>query len=244
MTKAEFISVQERSIAFINEKPRRDDPRGIMWCGGFAATMEGTKASFLAEWAKAHAVNFLRFDYSGCGHSSGEFYDSTIKHWKEEGVEVFRRFALPKQMIIASSMGAWVAWEIAKQFPAQIAALIFIAPAPDFTEKLLGDKFKSKLAKVGRLALDDPSGPMSHQMVEDGKKELVMGQPLKLSCPIHILSGLEDEVVPLSHVLEVVRLLDAPDVQLTLIKNGDHSLSSPEHLNQLQALVEKFYHNL
>lgn len=239
----EFINIKNRKIAVINSTPQAGD-KAIMWCGGFASTMEGTKASFLAEWAHTNQVNFLRFDYSGCGASSGDFYDSFISHWKEDARTVFERFAKPKQILIASSMGAWAAWDIIKHHADRVSALILIAPAPDFTEKLLSEKFKSKLASVGTLPLDDPSGPLSHGLVEDGKKELVMGEPLKLSCPVHILSGLDDEVVPLSHVLEVVELLDAPSVQLTLIKGGDHSLSAPEHLKQLQDLTEKLYQAL
>ena len=220
MTKPEFIDVGSRQIALVNACPNSDSDKGIMWCGGFASTMDGTKASFLAEWAERERINFTRFDYSGCGLSSGNFYDSTIKHWSEEALAVFRLCAKPKQMIIASSMGAWVAWHIAKHFPQQIGALILIAPAPDFTERLLSEKLKAKLAKVGTLPLDDPSGPLSRQLVEDGKKMAVMAEPLKLSCAVHILLGLDDEVVPLAHVLDIVKLLEAPSVQLTLIKAG------------------------
>lgn len=238
----ESIKIKGREIAVNNYNPQTAPAgKGILWCGGFASTMEGTKASFLADWSKNREINFLRFDYSGCGRSSGDFYDGKISFWKAEAEEVFRQFAKPKQLIVASSMGAWVAWHIAKIFPKQIAGLILIAPAPDFTEKLLSTNFKKKLEKVGRLTLDDPSGPLSHDLIEDCKKELVMGEKLKLSCPVHILCGQKDEVVPLSHVLEVMELLDSSDVKLTLIKGGDHSLSSPEHLNLLEGLVEKFY---
>jgi alpha-beta hydrolase superfamily lysophospholipase len=239
----EFIKVKEHKIAVIDSSPTSDD-RGIMWCGGFASTMDGTKASYLADWAAQAQVNFLRFDYSGCGASSGDFYDGVISQWKAEARAVFEQKAKAKQIIIASSMGAWVAWDIIQHHANKIAAVILIAPAPDFTEKLLSKKLKAKLADVGTLALDDPSGPLSHRLVEDAKGELVMGAPLKLFCPVHILSGMSDDVVPLSHVLEVVELLDAPSVQLTLIKGGDHSLSAPAHLVQLKDLAEKLYRAL
>lgn len=237
----EFIEVQNRQIAVINDCPDAGAGKGIMWIGGFASTMEGTKASYLAAWAKAEKANFLRFDYSGCGASAGDFYDGRISTWNKEGEAVFGQFAKARQIVIASSMGAWVAWSFAERYAAQIAALILIAPAPDFTARLIGEKTKARLAAVGTLPLDDPSGPLSHKFVEDGNQELVLDKKLHLSCPVHIFHGLSDSVVSLSHALEVVEQIEAPEVQLILIKGCDHSLSDPKQLAQLKEKVAALY---
>ena len=139
--------------------------------------MNGTKASFLAQWAQENGVNFLRFDYSGCGQSQGDFYQRGISHWSAEASAVFSAHAKGKQLVIASSMGAWCAIHLLKRFSNQIGAVIFIAPAPDFTHKLLSPKFRQKILDEGDLAPDHPSGPLSRFLIEDAANQLVMDRP-------------------------------------------------------------------
>ena len=239
-SEIEFIEVSGRQIAYRRSQPNPAD-KGVIWLGSFASDMDGTKASFLADWAAAANINFLRFDYSGCGHSKGDFYASALSHWREEAEAVFAAAAPGKALVIASSMGAWIALHVVRRFQPQIAAMIFIAPAPDFTHKLLSEKLRQKIIALGRLPAEHPSGPLSHLLIEDAGGQLVMGERINLTCPVHMLLGLQDDVVSLAHVLELVELISAPDVQLTLIKHGDHRLSEPDHLAQLRALAEQLY---
>ncbi len=219
---------------------------GVFWLGGFASDMDGTKASFLDEWAQAAQANYLRFDYSGCGLSDGDFYQGTLSRWREDAAAIFDHLTQGRQLVIASSMGAWIALHLAMspQRAANIAAMILIAPAPDFTHKLLSKKLRQHIMREERLAADHPSGPLSRGLLEDAQTQLVMNQKITLACPVHILHGLQDAVVPLSHVLELIELLDAPDITLTAIKNADHRLSEPHHLQQLKDIVNKLYQDV
>ncbi len=244
--ESQFLdSPQGRRLAYrrLSASTRHD---GVIWLGGFASDMDGTKASFLAAWAATAAVDFLRFDYSGCGLSPGDFYQGNLSCWRQDAACVFDQLTRGPQLVVASSMGAWIALHLAveSQRAEKIAAMILIAPAPDFTHKLLSEKLRQKIIREDRLAADHPSGPLSRGLLEDAQTQLIMGKRIKLACPVHILHGLADDVVPLSHVLELIDLIDAPEVSLTAIKNADHRLSEFRHLQRLKDMVEKIYQDM
>src|SRR5580692_4373815 len=82
---------------------------GLFWLGGFKSDMNGTKAQALDDWARARGRALVRFDYSGHGQSGGRFTDGTIGRWLEESVAVFDACCRGAQVVIGSSMGAWLA---------------------------------------------------------------------------------------------------------------------------------------
>ncbi|MCX7898998.1 MAG: alpha/beta hydrolase, partial [Methylocystis sp.] len=115
---------------------------GLVWLGGFASDMTGTKASFLDDWARETGRAFLRFDYSGHGQSGGRFEDGCISDWLEQSVAVFERSTAGPQIVVGTSMGGWIALLLArrlaeKNMSDRLAGLILLAPAADFTEALM-----------------------------------------------------------------------------------------------------------
>ncbi|MHC2338706.1 pimeloyl-ACP methyl ester carboxylesterase [Bradyrhizobium sp. USDA 4454] len=135
---------------------------GLFWLGGFKSDMTGTKAIALDAWAAEHGRSSVRFDYSGHGESGGEFVDGTIGRWLEESLAVFSQFCSGPQIVIGSSMGGWMALLLAREFAkrgkgaASLAGLVLIAPAPDFTEELMCERFLA-----GNPRRDRDQGPMA-----------------------------------------------------------------------------------
>src|ERR1700755_2532806 len=110
----------------------------LVWRGGFRSDMAGTKAEALAEWAAANGRAYLRFDYLGHGESSGDFRaKGTITRWREDALAVLDELALGPVVLVGSSMGGWLACLVALARPGRVKALVLVAPAPDFTEKLM-----------------------------------------------------------------------------------------------------------
>ncbi len=114
----------------------------MLWCGGFLSDMRGTKAEALAEWGLRAGRQVVRFDYSGHGESGARFEDGTISRWAEEALAVLEAFTKGPQIVVGSSMGGWISLLMAKALAARkkskrLAALVLIAPAPDFTEELM-----------------------------------------------------------------------------------------------------------
>src|SRR5690606_5421031 len=121
----------------------------VVWLGGFNSDMAGTKAQALADWALACGRAYVRFDYFGHGESSGEFAEGTITRWREDALAVLDELALGEVVLVGSSMGGWIACLAAMARPERVKAMVLIAPAPDFTEKLMAPEIPPE----GRAAL-------------------------------------------------------------------------------------------
>lgn len=223
---------------------------GIVWLGGYRSDMTGTKAEALDARAAETGRAFLRHDYSGHGRSGGEFRDGTISRWLTESVAVFDAFAKGPQVVVASSMGAWIALlmvaELLKRGDDRVRGLVLIAPAPDFTSELiepqLTESQRRDLAEKGFF--EEPSGyapepnVYTRALIEDGRARRVMTGPIDTHCPVHILQGLADPDVPHAHALKLASHLPADDVTVTLIPAGDHRLSRPEDIALLVRTVD------
>ena len=212
----------------------------LFWLGGFASDMTGTKAAHLARSALTEGRAFLRFDYSGHGASEGRFEDGSISGWTEDALAVFDSLAEGPQIVIGSSMGGWIASLLALKRPRRVAALVFIAPAPDFTDALIwasmDEATRERLMREGRIVEPSPYGGVTfitRRLIEDGRRNLLLGGPIAIACPVRILHGMKDEEVPFAHALRFAEGIASPDVEITLVKDGDHRLSRPADLDLL-----------
>jgi pimeloyl-ACP methyl ester carboxylesterase len=232
---------------------------GLFWLGGFKSDMQGTKAQALDGWARLHGRAFTRFDYSGHGESGGRFADGTIGRWLEESLAVFDVFGGGPQVVIGSSMGGWLALllmrALARRSPpaagrtaAQVAALVLIAPAVDFTEALMWKAFSPEIRREieARGVWERPSRygeepyPITRELIEEGRHHLLLDGLIETGCPVRILQGVQDPDVPWRHAVDLTARLAQDDVVLTLVKDGDHRLSRPEDLERLLAVVAEF----
>lgn len=232
-----------REIAVLR---REGDGPCVVWLGGFLSEMTATKASALDEWAASAGRAMLRFDYSGHGASGGRFRDGCIGDWLEDSLAAIERHAGEAPVLVGSSMGGWIALLAARKMPTPPSGLVLIAPATDFTETLMWDRFPE--AKR-RAILEDgvylaPSQyspeptPITRKLVEEGRDHLLLGGPVRTRCPVHIVQGMADPDVPWEHALKLVERLAEDDVTTTLIKDGDHRLSRPEDLARIIEAVD------
>jgi pimeloyl-ACP methyl ester carboxylesterase len=214
---------------------------GIVFLGGFRSDMTGTKALFLGDYCRGRGRAFVRFDYFGHGASSGDFSLGTIGGWREDAIAVIDSLTSGPQILVGSSMGGWIMLLAALARPGRIAALVGIAGAPDFTEELLWPRLspaqREEMVERGRVVLPsefDPAGYLyTGALVEDGKRHLLLRAPIPLDVPVRLLHGLADASVPWQLSLRVAERLAGRDVAVTLVKDGDHRLSSPADLERL-----------
>ncbi len=244
------LPAPKRTIAV---RAREGKSPGLFWLGGFKSDMKGTKAEALDRWAESQGRACVRFDYSGHGESGGDFTDGTIGRWLEESIAVYRRFAQGPQVVVGSSMGGWLALLLARRLRERndappIAGMALIAPAVDFTEELMWKQFsdatkreiEEKGAWMRPSAYAEEPYPITKQLIEDGRKHLLLGGLIETGCPVHILQGVQDQDVPWRHAVELISRFARDDVVLTLIKDGDHRLSRPEDIERLIAAVKEF----
>lgn len=238
-----------RRIA-VRVTPGRSEPGapGILWCGGYLSDMRGSKAEELAKWGLTQGRQVVRFDYSGHGESGGAFIDGSISDWTEDALAVFDRCTSGPQIVVGSSMGGWIALLLAralaardKQVPgnSRLAGLVLIAPAPDFTEELMWKamtpEIRAEIMESGVWYRESEYGrsPITRTLIEDGRRHVVLGAPFAVGCPVRILQGVADDVVPWRHAMKLVTCLAEDDVVATLVKDGDHRLSRPEDIARM-----------
>ncbi|MCZ2327972.1 alpha/beta hydrolase [Bartonella sp. F02] len=242
----QFFSFEKTALAVRFRKGNRSP--GLVWLSGYRSDMLANKAMKIDSFAQKNDLSCLRFDYSGHGESEGDFFQGTISRWVQESLAVFENYCEGPQILIGSSMGGWIALRLAMmlaQKNREIAGMVLIAPAPDFTQTLvepaLGEaewKILEEKGYVERPAVGDGDPlPFTKTLIEDGRNNCVMKGCIDLRCPIHILQGMEDTEIPYQHTLTLLDHLPLHDVTLTLIRDGDHRLSRPQDLECLEKVL-------
>ncbi len=224
----------------------------VVFFGGYASDMSGTKARFLEAGAKSRGRAYLRFDYQGHGESSGAFAEGGIGLWSEDARALIEHVCGGPLLLVGSSMGAWIMLHVALALRQRVAALLGIASAPDFSEDLilpsLSSEQRAELERKGLLKMPSRYGDapqiVSRNFIEDGRRHLLLRSEIELDCPVRLLHGLEDPDVPWQTSLKLAGALRSRDVQLTLIKNGDHRLSTQSELEIIERALESLIASL
>jgi len=218
---------------------------GILFLGGFASSMAGSKATFLMEMAKAEGRDCVVFDYKGHGASDGKFEEGTVGEWCDDAISVCDQLTRGPQIVIGSSMGGWLMLLLAKRRPERVKALIGLASSPGFTERLFFDRLleeeRQTLLKKGvvHTVLGGTPYTISKNLIEEARGHLIK-EPLCFKFPVHLIHGDEDPVVSWAISHELLLDIRAPLVQFSLIQGGDHSLSRSKDLAFLRSVVQTF----
>ena len=244
-TSSEPASLARPDGAAIAYHRTRGGSPGIVFLGGFRSDMTGTKALFLEDYCRRRGRAYVCFDYFGYGMSSGEFGAGTIGRWREDAIAVIDSLTEGPQILVGSSMGGWIMLLAALARPERVVGLVGIAAAPDFTEELVPKRLtpeqRREIEEKGAVTLPsdyDPAGYLyTRALIGDGRKHLLLGAPIALDVPVRLLHGLADASVPWQLSLRLAERLQRRDVAVTLVKGGDHRLSSDADLARLaQAL--------
>lgn len=218
---------------------------GIVFLGGFMSDMTGTKALALEAFARERGQSFLRLDYQGHGQSSGRFADGTIGLWLSDALHVIDEVSDGPQILVGSSMGGWMMLLAALRRPQRVAGLVGIAAAPDFTEDLMWrtfpDEVKEALQRDGvwREPSEYSEEPytITMNLIVEGRNHLIMRDPLAIRVPVRLLHGMRDSSVPYQLSLKIAETVKSEDVQVLLVKDGDHRLSTERDLAILKRTV-------
>ncbi|KRA80364.1 alpha/beta fold hydrolase [Altererythrobacter sp. Root672] len=201
----------------------------IVFLPGYMSDMAGSKATALLAWAEAERRECLLLDYSGCGESGGDFADGTLARWAEEVLALIEAEVRGEVVLVGSSMGGWLMLLAAQQLGSKLVGLVGIAAAPDFTDWGYDDAQKAQLSNGETLFTENAYGydptPTHPGFWSDGQDRRQLESEIAIDCPVRLLHGQEDTDVPPKISLRLAEALRSQDVQVTLIKGGDHRLS-------------------
>ena len=234
-----FTTSKKKKIKYLFIK--KNSQITVVFFHGFMSDMVGAKPSAVQKFCRKLKLNFLKFEYSGHGRSSGKFIEGNIAKWTDEAKQLIRsKIKKDKNLIfIGSSMGSWIALNLFSFFKKQIKGFIGIASAPEFLEKLMWKKFSKKIRKIimnKKIYHLDHGGfvyPITKQLIFDGRKNKVLNNKINLKIPIVLFHGTNDEVVPLNLSRKIFKICKKSKRKLIKIKNGNHSLSRKSDLKKI-----------
>tara|TARA_B100000378_G_scaffold6402_1_gene5830 strand:+ start:480 stop:1247 length:768 start_codon:yes stop_codon:yes gene_type:complete len=244
-----FLTPKKRKINYllINKKSQIT----VVFFHGFMSDMTGKKPIAVQNFCKKHKLNFLKFEYSGHGKSSGKFTDGNISKWTNDAKSLIRsKTKKSKNLIfVGSSMGSWIALNLFSYFKKKLKAFIGIASAPEFLEELMWKKFNRKIKKIimtkkiYHLDHGEYSYPLTKQLILDGRKNKILNNKINLNIPIVLLHGKKDEIVPLKVSRNILKICKKSKKKFIKIKNGDHSLSRKSDLKILCSELKNLIKN-
>ncbi|MCI4665665.1 MAG: alpha/beta hydrolase [Neomegalonema sp.] len=241
-----------REIAYAKTPPVQTDAPGVVFLCGYRSDMSGDKAQHLQSWAQTTGRGFLRFDYTGHGASSGDFEEGTIGAWARDAYDAITMLTEGPQILVGSSMGGWISLITIKRLLQEgaqdrIAGFVGIAAAPDFTEDMMWSRFseaqRTELSISGKVALPSEYTPehptiVTRRLIEEGRDNLVLREPLALPFPVRLLQGTADRDVELTVALQLLAHIECGDARLALVKDADHRMSTPRELALLVETLE------
>ena len=240
-----FKITEQRKIRYL--KNLKKNAIYIVFLHGFMSDLEGKKPKAFHDFAKKNNLGFLALEYYGHGKSSGKFIDGNISRWSKDVKTLIKRVVKKNKMIlIGSSMGAWISLNQFKYFKKQIIGFLGIGSAPEFLENLMWKKFSKKMKKeikkngIINLKHGKYEYPISYQLIKDGRKNKILHKKITHNIKIVMIHGSKDESVPVIYSKKILKIFKTSKKKLIVIKNGDHSLSSPKYLRLIKKELKLF----
>jgi len=207
-----FTTTSKKKIKYLFIK--KNSEITVVFFHGFMSDMIGKKPKAVQKFCKRLKLNFLKFEYSGHGKSTGQFIEGNITKWTNEAKQLIKsKIKKDSNLIfIGSSMGSWIALNLFSFFKNQIKGFIGIASAPEFLEKLMWKKFSKKIKKIimtKKIYHLDHGGfiyPITKQLIMDGRKNKVLNNKINLKIPIILFHGTKDKVVPLNLSKKIIKI--------------------------------------
>jgi len=240
MTNFNYIKLtNSKKIRYL--KHNQKNSNYIVFLHGFMSDLEGKKPKAFLNFAKKNRLGFLALEYSGHGKSSGNFTSGNISKWTKETKLLIKKVVKKNKIIlIGSSMGAWISLNQFEYFKNQIIGFLGVGSAPEFLENLMWNKFSKKMKneikknRIIDLKHGDYEYPITLQLIQDGRKNKVLNKKIYQNLNVTMIHGSKDKSVPVSYSRKVLKIFINAKKKLVIVKNGDHSLSSPKWLKLLK----------
>ncbi|RZO88116.1 MAG: alpha/beta hydrolase [alpha proteobacterium HIMB114] len=249
--KKNYFYTKEKQSLYYTEVSTKSKV-AVFFLHGLMSDISGKKVKYLRSLCKKNNINFLAFDYSGHGKSSGIFEYRGIDDWIEESVEIYSSKLKNKKIIlVGSSCGGWIAARLIWKIKKNIIGYIGIAAAADFTKHLMWNTFSKKTKQIirsGKIYKQknsyDSFYPIGKSLIYGGNKHLILEKKINCNFPLRFFHGLKDDVVPIKYSYLLSKTLIAKDSLIMLQNEGDHSLSSKKDLKRIGGELISLIKNL
>jgi pimeloyl-ACP methyl ester carboxylesterase len=221
------VPIASGTLALLLHLPARLPAPCVVACHGLAASKDTDKYVLLGEELPAAGLALARFDFRGCGESSGHMAETTIASRIEDVEAVLAFLAADSRLghrvgLLGSSLGGFVALHVAARRPG-LPVVTWSAPA-SLTE-LANDDLEEGRGLGVAFALEYATA--RYALAPSG-------------VPMHlVIHGEDDEVVGVEHAASLHDIAAEP-CDLVLIPGGDHRLTDPVHRKQAASLSREW----
>lgn len=212
----------------------------ILYLHGFCGDMDGKKGTLMENIAKEKNVNLIKLNYLGHGTSSGKMIDFVLSDWFDNIKTVIDKVSHKNLVLVGSSMGGWLSYLTALEYSTKIKAIITFSTAIDFltevVEPLMKDNEEYEIMNFDGT----PSGNIvKRKLLLDSKQyNLLNKDKIELNCPIRMLHGLKDTLIPYQIALNFFEKLTSNDAEFILTKEMDHRLHLDGNFDVLRDVIK------
>ena len=200
----------------------RDQRLKIFYLHGFASSARSSKAAFVAGKLREHGIELHTPDFN-----EPDFSTLTITRMVDQVGQAIAGVTGPV-VLIGSSLGAFVAVQVALKHAGRIDRLVLLAPALDFggnRMRSLGDVGLDEWKRRNRLDIFHYGYgrmmPVHYELYEDARRYDCVNAAL--SMPIQVFQGRRDDAVDPDSVERWSRA--RPNVELHML-DDDHQLTA------------------
>jgi uncharacterized protein len=223
----------------------------VQWVHGFGSHRGGEKALAVRDECLRRGWSFATFDFRGHGESSGTMHElrasrlqedlSTIRDWlkKECG---HSRIGL-----VGSSMGGFAGAWFATNNANVVIGCVLLAPAFGFLERrweklTVAQREEWRITDRLRVKTEWVETELGYGLSEERDDFRVIDLANAWKTPTVLIHGASDDVIPDAESLFFFRNAAYPDIELRLLKAGDHRLTAFKE--EIAAEVGRFFDKL
>jgi len=245
------IIINNNKISYIlKNKTKKGNKATVVFLCGYKSDKNGKKALFIESIRKKMGFEYLRFDYSGHGESSGNIDSLLFSDWINESRILIEKMTKYPLILVGSSMGGWIAFYLSSIIKTKILGVVGISTAADFTlklEKKLNKKEYEDYIKQRKLVIisEYSNTPyiFSKNFINNSKKFFLLKKKVRIKCKSTLLYGLKDNSVELDTQIELLKRFTHPNTSLVISKNSDHRMSSNYDLEILKNAILNYIKN-
>ncbi len=245
LVSGEYVEFPSRSgVTLVGDLFRASKPGSpcLLLCHGMESTRGGTKQTALVERFAPQGMTVVRFDFSFVGDSGGSFEDLTISGEVDDlqgALDFVAELEPSRCIVLGSSLGGTVSLIGAAKRSDMVDAVATIAAPADaslFTEGL-SDPDREQWRRSGVRSWRD--GTMRSTFLDDVEALDILESVRQLQCPLLVMHGDVDSVVPVSHAHMIVEAAPGP-TSLEIFRGVDHRFEEPGALDGLLDCVESW----
>ncbi|MDF1810004.1 MAG: alpha/beta hydrolase [Phycisphaerales bacterium] len=231
-TKIEFSGSLGVKLAAILDEPETQTRAYAMFAHCFTCSKDVLAASRISRALAKLGIGTFRFDFTGLGHSEGEFSDTTFSSNIGDliaGAQWMRENRKAPCILIGHSLGGAAVLAAASSIPECTAIATIGAPSDPEHVTHLFDSASTEIEREGKaeVSIGGRSLTVGKDLVEDLRDHDPQSQIASLNRALLVFHSPVDQIVGIENAAQIYSWAKHPKSFVSL-DNADHMLTKPK----------------